>query len=51
MARVELECGLPLVALVTAQSVADLDLHLGQTVYAAVKATAIHLLPGPGTRE
>jgi molybdate transport system ATP-binding protein len=51
VARVELECGLPLVALVTAQSVADLDLHLGQTVYAAVKATAIHLLPGPGTRE
>ncbi|MGP8245930.1 MAG: ABC transporter ATP-binding protein [Bryobacteraceae bacterium] len=45
VARVELECGVPLVALVTAQSVADLDLDAGQTVYAAVKATAIHLLP------
>jgi molybdate transport system ATP-binding protein len=50
VARVELECGIPLVALVTAQSVADLDLEAGQTVYAAVKATAIHLLPGPGRR-
>jgi molybdate transport system ATP-binding protein len=51
VARVELECGILLVALVTAQSVADLDLDFGQTVYAAVKATAIHLLPGPGTSE
>jgi molybdate transport system ATP-binding protein len=48
VARVELDCGLPLVALVTAQSVADLDLRLGQTIYASVKATAIHLLGGAG---
>jgi molybdate transport system ATP-binding protein len=46
VARVELDCGLRLVALVTSQSVADLDLHPGQAIHAAVKATAIHLLPG-----
>ena len=44
VARVELECGIPLVALVTTQSAAELGLEAGQMVYAAVKATAIHVV-------
>ena len=48
VARVELDCGVPLVALVTARSAKDLELDAGRTVWAAVKATAIHLLPALG---
>jgi molybdate transport system ATP-binding protein len=44
VARVELDCGFPLVALVTAQSVADLRLHPGDPVSAVIKATSVHLL-------
>lgn len=45
VARVWLNCGISLSALVTARSVAELGLSEGQTVTAAVKATAIHLVP------
>jgi molybdate transport system ATP-binding protein len=61
LARVELDCGFPLVALVTAQSAADLALAEGENVSAVVKATSVHLaahsavqplLPGPkGARQ
>ena len=44
VARVELDCGFPLVALVTAQSAADLRLQPGDSVTAVIKATSIHLL-------
>ena len=43
LARVELDCGFPLVALVTAQSTAELQLKPGDSVNAIVKATAVHL--------
>jgi molybdate transport system ATP-binding protein len=43
LARVELDCGFPLVAVVTAQSAADLALREGEEVSAVVKATAVHL--------
>jgi molybdate transport system ATP-binding protein len=43
LARVELDCGFPLVAAITAQSAAEMRLEPGQTVYAVIKATAIHL--------
>ena len=43
LARVELDCGFPLVALVTAQSAADLALGEGEKVSAVVKATSVHL--------
>jgi len=43
LARVELDCGFPLVALVTAQSAGELALREGETVSAVVKATAVHL--------
>jgi molybdate transport system ATP-binding protein len=44
VARVEIDCGVPVVALVTAQSAAELDLRHGQPIAAVVKATSIHLL-------
>ena len=43
VARVELDCGFPLVALVTAQSVGDLELRPGDRMSAVVKATSVHL--------
>jgi molybdate transport system ATP-binding protein len=45
LARVELDCGFPLVALVTAQSAADLQLAPGDTVGAIIKTTSVHLIP------
>lgn len=44
LARVELDCGFPLVAVVTAQSAADLDLKPGDSVCAVVKTTALQLV-------
>ncbi len=43
VARVELDCGFPLVALITTQSVAGLTIRPGDTVAAIVKATSVHL--------
>jgi molybdate transport system ATP-binding protein len=43
LARVELDCGFPLVAVVTAQSAGELQLKPGDAVCAIVKATAVHL--------
>jgi len=45
LARVELDCGFPLVALVTAQSASELRLATGDTVTAIVKTTSVHLVP------
>jgi molybdate transport system ATP-binding protein len=43
LARVELDCGFPLVAVVTAQSAAELGLAAGDAVSAVIKTTAVHL--------
>ena len=48
LARVELDCGLPLVALVTAQSAAELALGEGDNVAAVIKATSVHLAAHSG---
>ncbi len=44
LARVELDCGFPLVAVVTAQSASDLQIRAGDAVSAIVKATAVSLV-------
>jgi molybdate transport system ATP-binding protein len=44
LARVELDCGVPLVSLITAQSAAELDLREGETVSAVIKATSVHVV-------
>jgi molybdate transport system ATP-binding protein len=43
LARVELDCGFPLVAAITAQSAAEMDLKPDDAVCAVVKATAVHV--------
>ncbi len=48
LARVDLDCGFPLVALVTAQSAGELGLREGERVSAVVKATAVHLAAHTG---
>jgi molybdopterin-binding protein len=43
LARVELDCGFPLVAMVTAQSAGELALREDESVCAVVKTTSVHL--------
>jgi tungstate transport system ATP-binding protein len=44
LSRVEIDCGFGLVALVTKISTEELDLRVGREVYAAFKATAVHIM-------
>lgn len=44
LTRVGLECGFPLVALITKMSADELKLEAGKGVYASFKATAIHAI-------
>lgn len=46
--KVTLDVGFDLVALVTRQAVADLELKKDSEVYAVFKASAVHLIPHPG---
>jgi tungstate transport system ATP-binding protein len=48
-ARVVVDCGFPLVVLVTRVSADEMGLEPGVPVVAAFKATAVHLLPGTST--
>jgi len=43
LARVELDCGFPLVAMITAQSADELRLTEGEPVSAIIKTTSVHL--------
>ena len=43
--RVELDCGFPLVAVLTRQSAAELGLAVGERIGALVKAPNVHLIP------
>jgi molybdate transport system ATP-binding protein len=45
LVRVRLDCGFPLLALITRQACAEMGLQPGETVTALVKAPAIHLIP------
>jgi tungstate transport system ATP-binding protein len=44
LVRVNLDCGFPLIALITRMSADEMHLVIGQTVYASFKATAIHVI-------
>jgi molybdate transport system ATP-binding protein len=48
LVRVALDCGFPLVALVTRDSAARMGLAPGRRVAALVKATAVRVVPRPG---
>ena len=43
LSRVEIDCGFPLVALVTKRSAGELSLEKGKQVYATFKATGVHV--------
>ena len=43
--RVTVDCGIPLVAIITRRSWEELGLKQGQTIIASFKASAIHLIP------
>ena len=44
LVRVEVDCGFPLLGVITKRSAEDLNLTIGKEVYAAFKATAIHII-------
>lgn len=44
LARIEVDCGFPLVALLTRKSAEEMGLQIGRVVYASFKATAIHVI-------
>ncbi|MFC1987731.1 ABC transporter ATP-binding protein [Chloroflexota bacterium] len=44
LTRVELDCGFPLVCLITKRSAEELDLKKGRQVYATFKATGVHVI-------
>lgn len=44
LVRVSLDCGFPLVALITRLSADELNLEVGKQVFASFKATAIHII-------
>lgn len=45
LVRVLIDCGLPVVALITRGSANEMKLAQGQSVHATFKATAVHLIP------
>jgi tungstate transport system ATP-binding protein len=50
-ARLTVDCGFPLVAMITKRSLEDLGLDVDSEVFASFKATAVHLIPRGGAKE
>ncbi len=48
IARVEMDCGLTLVAIITKRSAEELGLRVGRQVHASFKASAVHVISGAG---
>jgi tungstate transport system ATP-binding protein len=48
-ARVTVDCGFPLVVVITRQSLEELGLEVGTRVVASFKASAVHLIPRSGS--
>ena len=46
--RIEVDCGFPLLGVLTRRSAEELDLAIGKQVYASFKATAIHVIQRRG---
>ena len=44
LVQVKLDCGFPLMALITRNSADEMKLEIGQSVYAAFKSAAIHII-------
>jgi tungstate transport system ATP-binding protein len=50
-ARVEIDCGFTLVALITRRSAEELGLKVGQQVHASFKASAVHVISRAGSDQ
>ncbi|MDI9632543.1 MAG: ATP-binding cassette domain-containing protein [Methanolinea sp.] len=50
-ARLALDAGIPIAALVTRQSCSELGLSAGKVVSVSFKANAVHVVPAPGSDE
>jgi molybdopterin-binding protein len=50
-ARIAIDCGFPLFALITKQSLEELNLAAGQQIAATFKAHAVHLIPRQSTSD
>jgi len=46
LARIELDCGFLLVALITKRSAEEMNLQTGDRIYASFKATGVHVIKG-----
>jgi tungstate transport system ATP-binding protein len=46
LARVEINCGFPLVVLITKRSAEEMKLQTGDRIYASFKATGVHVIKG-----
>ena len=44
LTRIEIDCGFPLVALVTKRSAEEMNLDKGRQVFASFKATGVHVI-------
>ncbi len=44
LVRIEVDCGFPLLGVVTRRSAEELELTIGNSVYASFKATALHII-------
>jgi molybdate transport system ATP-binding protein len=44
LCRLEIDCGFPLVALVTTRSAEEMGLETGPRVFATIKAVSIHVI-------
>lgn len=51
LVRVEVDCGFPLVAIITRRSLEELGLVVGSPLIASFKATAVHLIPRGSERR
>ena len=45
LVNVHMDCGFPLVALITVKSTHEMGLQVGGTIYASFKATRVHVIP------
>ncbi|MDY6893486.1 MAG: ABC transporter ATP-binding protein [Chloroflexota bacterium] len=45
LARVEMDTGFPLIALITKRSAEEMDLQTGTRIHASFKATGVHIIP------
>ena len=51
LARLEIDCGLTLVALITRRSAEEMGIKVGQRIHASFKASAVHVISRAGSNQ